>query len=154
MFPPLLEFHVLWMACKKYLRSFFSLQVHQIFLVYQRGGTGQLSKSSIFMLNCRSFGRLLTSALDTRFDALLVLCYTNACVWNTLISCQMCYYSHQRRRRVREAAKREREERRRRDRELRDSLSQSDSEHSSDSDVFPRPRRRYNSFSLNRWKQN
>lgn len=107
-----------------------------------------MSKSSVFLLNMRSVGRLLTSLFDTR-DTVLVLCYAHACLWNTLITCQTVFYGHRRRRRLRE-------ERKRRERERLACASASDSS-SSDSDNTDseigleqiRRRRRHNGFTMN-----
>lgn len=65
-------------------------KVNQMYVTQRHGVTGKLSKMSIFLLNLRSCGRLLTSLFDTR-DWLLVLCYGHACFWNTLLTCQVIY---------------------------------------------------------------
>ncbi|XP_076453851.1 mannose-P-dolichol utilization defect 1 protein-like [Babylonia areolata] len=123
-------------------------KVYELYSTYKRGGTGQKSKKSIFLLNMRSGGRLLTSIFDTR-DTVLVLCYAHACFWNTLITCQTVYYGHKRRRRMREERKRKESEER-----AARSASEISSRCSSDydSDVglrrSPRRRRRFNGGSL------
>ncbi|KAK7090967.1 mannose-P-dolichol utilization defect 1 protein homolog [Littorina saxatilis] len=124
-------------------------KVDHIYNAYKRGGTGQMSKSSIFLLNMRSVGRLLTSLLDAR-DTVLVLCYAHACFWNTLITCQTVYYSHRRRRRMREERKRregERETVARGDSSASESSGSSSSDSDSEIGVETiRRRRRYNGF--------
>ena len=80
-------------------------QVSQLHGTYRRGGGGQLSRSSVFLLSVRSAGRVLTSLCDT-CDPLLVLCHAHACLWNALLAGQAVYYGHGRRRRQREERKR------------------------------------------------
>ena len=129
-----------------------SLQVNQIHGTYKRGGTGQLSKSSIFLLNMRSVGRLLTSLFDT-CDNVLVLCYAHACFWNTLITCQTVFYGHRRRRRLREERKRQERERLAYVGATSESSSDSDNTDSEIGLEQIRRRRRYNALAMSNGTQ-
>ena len=58
---------------------------------FQRGGTGQLSAATIFLMNFRSFGRLFTSVAETG-DLIKIMTTASVSVLNVIMVLQMFYY--------------------------------------------------------------
>lgn len=152
-FPPQKKFCYICIPVKRFVKLFFFFCKIIIFEMMSRfcsisqgkqvhdnirnGNTGQLSTVSIFLQHLSSVGRLVTSVIDIH-DNLMIVCFAHACLWNTIVTCQMVYYRRQDRRRRLQAKTREK-------RSSSDSDSTSD-ESASDGDCRPR-RRRYSSFS-------
>ncbi|KAK6195719.1 hypothetical protein SNE40_001087 [Patella caerulea] len=70
-------------------------KIVQIYTNYKHKGAGEVSITTTLLVNLRAFGRLTTTAIETK-DLLLVLNYSQNCLWNTILSCQTVYYKRRR----------------------------------------------------------